>query len=362
MSRPGEQVHEVTGLLNGIQEDGTFVPPEDDENYVPDIDNTGEQEIDESEIDEESLDQEIDQEEDSTEENDEAEEDEESSEDEDETTGEESEVQTINELAQFLEVEEAQLYDIEIPLGDGLEPTTIGALKDTYTDLERNKAQLASDRTLFEKDVEQFKSQLSQSQNLPNLNKDLMEAAVAMESIKSQYATIDWDAYEEQDAAKALLTQQKLERAYGQAEQKYNSIMKDHADKQKRAMNDMKASSRKQILEKIPEWGDPKVFQKEGDIIGNLLVGYGYTEKEISEVYDPRLSLLLRDFMMLKTKDDKGNKTVKKLRLTPKKLPSSGSGTKKVVKKAQLNKTVEKARDSRDIRDKVGAVSQLLNS
>lgn len=360
MSRPGEQVTAVTGLLNNIAEDGTFVPPEDDEDYIPDINNDSEQEIDEEEIDDESIDQEIDQEEDTNEEDDEA--DEELSEDEEDTADKESEVQTINELAEFLEVEESQLYDIQIPLGDGLEPTTIGALKDTHTELERNKTQLVSDRALFDQEVEQFKAQISQQQELPAMNEELMKAAVAMESVKQQWANIDWDAFESQDAAKALLTQQKLERSFAQAEHQYKDILKSNNDKRTNALQQAKTESRTKILQKIPEWNDPKVFQREGDLIGNILTSYGYNPAEITEVYDPRLSLMLRDFMMLKTKADKAGATAKKLRLTPKKLPSSGIGTKKVVKRAQMKKTIEKAKKSRDVRDKVGAVSQLLNS
>lgn len=362
MKNPGDQVQEVVGLLSNIQEDGTYVPPEDDDNYVPDVDNTGEQEIDEEEIVDETGDQEIDQEdvEDSTEENDEVEKDE--AEEEDETTAEESEVQTINELASFLEVEEGQLYDIQIPLGDGLEPISIGKLKDSHMEVERSKAQLVNDRASFEQDVEQFKQEVQQNQNVPAMNEELMGAAVQMESIKQQFNTIDWDAFEQQDAAKAMLHQQKLERAYAQAENQYKSLIEGYNKKQKDAMEAMKVKSRTAILEKIPEWKDPKVFQQEGDAIGNILTEYGYTAKEISSIYEPRLSALLRDYMKLKIKSDKANTTVKKLRLTPKKLPSSSSTTKKVVKKAQLKKTIDKAKGSRDIRDKVGAVSQLINS
>lgn len=355
MSRPGDQVQEVTGLLSSINEEGVYVPPEEDD-YVPDVDNSGNQEIDEDVDDIKAEDQEIDQEEAELEEED-AEVDEEQ-----ETDEEAAEVQTINELANFLEVEESQLYDIKIPLGDGFEPVSIGQLKDGYTEIERSKAQLVNDRASLEREVEQYKNTVQQNSQLPAMNEELMKAAVEMESIKQQFSTIDWDAFEQQDPARAMLHQQKLERAYTAAEQQYKKITEDHANKQKNAMDTMKAHSRQKILEKIPEWSDPKVFQKEGDLIGNILVGYGYTPKEISDVYDPRLSVLLRDFMYLKTKSEKADVTVKKLRLTPKKLPSSGAPVKKVIKKAQLNKTIEKARNSRDVRDKVGAVSQLLNS
>lgn len=360
MSRPGDQVREVSGLLSGIQEDGTYVPPTDDEDYVPDIENAGEEEIPADEL---SEDQEIDLEDEGIDEADveETEEvDEEAEEVED--VAEEQDVETINQLAQLLEVEEGQLYDIQVPLGDGLAPVSIGQLKDGYMEVERSRTQLQNERAAFESDVEQFKQQASQ-QNLPMMNEEVMEAAVTMRMIQEQYQNIDWDAFEQQDAAKALLHRQKLNDSYTHAENKYNQLMSMHNQQKEDALKQVKVKSRQKILESIPEWSDPAVFKKEGDAIGNILVKeYGYTPKEISQVYDHRLSKLLRDFMILKQKDAQADTVVKKLRIAPKKLPSSGQGVKKVVQKKKLDKTIAAAKNSRDVRDKVSAVSQLINN
>jgi len=360
MSRRGDHVQQVTGLLSGLAEDGTYTPPPDDENYVPDIENSGEQEIDLEEEDVVTENQEIDQEEDTLEDNDEVEDEEQESEE--DTTAEERDVETINELAQFLDVDESQLYDVKIPMGDGLEPISIGELKDGHMEIERQRAQIQNDRAAFSRDVEQFKQSVQQSQNLPLMNEEFMESAIQMKAIQQQFESIDWNALEEEDASKALLYQNKLERAYSEAKHKHDAIKQKMQDEQKKKLDTIKVQSRQAILDKIPEWKDPKVFQKEGDLIGNILVKYGYTSKEIEKVYDPRLSLILRDFMKLSVKNEKANSTVKKLRIAPKKLSSAGSNAKKIVKKAQLKKTVNKAMSSKNIKDKVSAVSQLLNN
>lgn len=356
MSRRGDHVQQVTGMLAGLAEDGTFIPP-DDEDYTPDIGNAGDQEIDLEDEDVTTEDQEIDQEEDVVEE-DEVEDDEE--EVEEDTTAEEQEVETINELAQLLEVDEAQLYDIKIPLGDGLEPVSIGSLKDGHMELERGRVQLQNDRAALEQEVEQYKASIQQQQGIPAMNEELMNAAIQMRTVQSQYENTDWDALEQQDPAKALLYQQKLERAYAQAENTYNEITNKQSEQQKQTLNAIKAQSRQKILQNIPEWKDPKVFQQEGDLIGNILVGYGYTPQEIEQVYDPRLSVLLRDFMKLKVKADKAGTTIKKLRIAPKKMPGSAPKTKKMIKNAQLKKTMNEAMNSKNIKEKVSAVSQLL--
>lgn len=357
----GEQISEVTGLLS---EAGAGIAPEEDD-YTPDINNDGSEENEDLENNDETTDdQEIDQEEGGDED---AGEGEGEGEGEDEDAGaeggdEEQDVENINQLAEFLEVDEAQLYDIQIPLGDGLAPVSIGALKDGYMENERTRVQLTNDRAAFEQEVEQFKTQVQQQSEMPSMSDELIQAAVAMESIKNQYNSIDWDTFEEQDAAKALLHQNKLTNAFNQAQQNYDNLIKQQSEKAEAQMKNVKAQSRQKILEKIPEWNDPKVFQKEGDAIGNMLGKYGYTAKEISEVYDPRLSILLRDFMLLSAKAESANAEVKKLRLTSKKIKSSGSGAKKVIKKAQLEKTMKKAAGSKDIRDKTAAVSHLLNN
>jgi hypothetical protein len=181
-----------------------------------------------------------------------------------------------------------------------------------------------------------------------------------MRAVQQQYESTDWDTLEQQDPSKALLYQQKLERAYAQAQNQYNDITTRQKEQQDNALNMIKTQSRQKILQNIPEWKDPKVFQKEGDLIGNILVGYGYTPQEIEQVYDPRLSLILRDFMKLKVQADKAGTTAKKLRLTPKKLPGSAPKTKKMLKKAQTDKAVKEAMNSKNIKQKVSAVSQLL--
>lgn len=359
MSRRGDHVGEVTSMLAGLKEDGSFVPPSDDD-YQPDIDNDGTQEIDTELEDVVSEDQEIDQEVDTIEENDEVEE--ESAEIEDDTTAEERDVETINELAQFLEVDEAQLYDIQIPMGDGLDPISIGSLKDGYTEIERQKVQLQNDRAALNSQVEQYKQNVQNQQQMPEMNEEMMQSAVQMEMIKQQYAATDWEALEESDPTKAMLYQQKLERAFTMAQQNQSEIIAKQQQIQKDNMDKIKAVSRNEILNKIPEWKNPQVFQKEGDLIAGILQKYGYTPNEIENVYDPRLSVILRDFMKLKIKADKADTTIKKLRITPKKLPGSAPKTKKMLKNAKLKKTMNEAMNSKNIKDKVSAVSDLLNN
>lgn len=325
---------------------------EDADDYTPDIENDGE---------DEDLD---DQETDDQEESDEADSDEDEGKEEEqegeEEEGEEGDIENITQLAEHLEADESAIYSLEVPMGDGLEPVSISELKDAYMSRERDQKQFAEDRQKFDEAVRYQQSVWEENQKLPEFNQNVLAAATNVMAIEQADANFDWESLENEDPTQAILQRQKVTEAHRKAVAAYEKAVNELESKRKSAFEDMKKYEKAKTLEAIPEWASPEAYQKDADKIGNLLLEYGYNAKEVQNVYDHRLTKLVRDFTLLREKAKNVDTTKKKLRITPKKLKGKHTQTRKTGKKIALKRKIETATASKDNRVKADAVTDLL--
>jgi len=281
---------------------------------------------------------------------------------EDEGEDEDGDIESISQLAKHLDAEEGQIYSLEVPMGDGLEPVSISALKDSYMSRERDQKQFADDKANFESVVREQQSQWAANQNLPELNNQVLSAATTVRAIEQADENFDWEALEQSDPTQAILQRQKLNDALQMARDEHAKAVDGVKGQQAQAFMNMKAFERMKTLEVIPEWSDPSAYQKDADRMGPLLAEYGFSADEVQNVYDHRLTKVIRDFMLLKDKANGGELLKKKLRVNKKKLTSKNSQSVKVGKSVALKKKINLAANSKDDRVKANAVSDLLNN
>jgi len=355
----GDALAQVNEILNTpLEQDETLAGHDEDaDDYVPNTDNSNDADDDQDEnLDDEA----VDEEDDEAGDEEEQETDEEDSDEEEDESGE-SDIENISELAKHLDADEGAIYSLEVPMGDGLEPVSISALKDSYMERERDQKQFAENQVKFDEAVRYHQAQWADNQKLPELNDQVIAAATNVRAIEQADANFDWEALEAADPTQALLQKQKLNEALKIAKEDHQSAVSKVTDQRNKAFTDMKAYERGQTLDKIPEWKDPKVYQKDADRMGPLLAEYGFSPQEVQNVYDHRLTQVIRDFMLLKETAGKANLTKKKLRITKKRLSSSNTETVKVGKKVALNKKLNHAKDSKDDRVKASAIADLLS-
>ena len=130
-------------------------------------------------------------------------------------------------------------------------------------------------------------------------------------------------------------------------------------NRQQSSQHEIRVRAEQELLTKIPEWKNPEVRTSEGTQLIDLLKSYEYTDEEINTLVDPRTTRMLRDYYLLKSKFEKATNAKQTIVKTPKSLKP---GTPRVSDsgKQKLAAKMKAARDSRDNKVKVSAISDLL--
>ncbi len=157
--------------------------------------------------------------------------------------------QTLADAAEKLGMKIEDLYALDVPMRDGVEPIKLGALKDfarQSADVAELTVELETQRSDFENSMIRAKQELQEVVNLlPNVPDVLIEQA------------------------RATITE-----------------------------NQQREHSR--LMEIKPDWKEPEVYQQARSDILEAVADYGFTRSDLDLVIDHRLTKLLHDFSMLK--------------------------------------------------------------
>lgn len=173
----------------------------------------------------------------------------------------------------------------------------------------------------------------------PNWEALAQDPAAYMETRKA------WDQYQNQLAAV------KAER-----EKAYEKVAAAHAEQFQSYLDEQKAA----LVEKLPEWSDAKVAQKETSELREFAESIGFSKPEIDKVYDHRLLLLLRKAMLFdraeKAKPSVREKIDRVKTVTPGPKPSA---TPKRV--AEVTKAKQRLAKTGSVSDAATAVELMLD-
>ncbi len=259
------------------------------------------------------------------------------------------------------EVTAEDLYNLELVSGDG-ESLTVGQLKDMYQQrqaFETEKAEFAKQREQQAKELEEARQQATlQTGEIQQLPQELREAEAVILSIRQQAQTYDWAKLEQEDPGEAALLRQKFRDAHDAAVAKHETLWKDYNVKRGEAWQSFIAGQKEKMFQRIPEWRDDDTLTQERKDIDTLVAKYGFTSQEMDSVVDPRLSQLLRDYMLLRKKFDAALKNHTKVKQRGNKVLRT---TVRSKPKARLQQIEERARSPEATRqDKHEAQKALL--
>ncbi len=201
-----------------------------------------------------------------------------------------------------------EIYKFEVKLGDGLEPTTLGALKDqfqNYSKLEVKTEAFETSRTEFENNMIRSRGELAEIVSL------LPEGSIT-------------------DALVQQATRQYAETRTMELE----------------------------ALVKIkPEWADPTAYALAQSEILETASEYGFKRSDLNAVIDHRLIKLLHDFHTMRKRFSEANAGAKRV------LDTSRQKRAKTTRGAPdkgLKDMLKQAKESPNVADKVAAVNALL--
>jgi len=193
-------------------------------------------------------------------------------------------------------------YDQEIPMPDGREAVTLGALKDRVIELERTE------------------------EHIINRENDLMTQARELKhSIELAGGEIPLQLKEQMQARQQA-----------------------HLQRENDAM-----------FEAIPAWKDPAVFESDRKGIVSLGAQYGMTANEMSQIMDHRMIKFLHDHNRLLKAQQTGQDNIKRLSAVPTK---KSRNVRAKSKQSSLNQQIDQASASSNADVKHAAVSALLGS
>lgn len=189
-------------------------------------------------------------------------------------------------------------YDLDIPMPDGRESMSLGAMKDRVTELERSESQMIERENNLMRQQDEINMLMNQVGELPP---ELRQ----------------------------------------QASQKQQQHM---------------AKERDAMLKAIPEWSDRETYDR--DRVGIVEVGkqYGFSELEIGQIMDHRVVKFMRDYSRL----SKNAKDAERLPAQIKKASKVGSKPRRTTKKSTQDTMVAEAISSGNDDVKQAAISELL--
>ena len=217
-----------------------------------------------------------------------------------------SELVTLASLAKHLELEPADLYEVEVPIGEGM-TVTLGQLKDDY----KEHGPVKEAQVAFKEKTDTWEKQVLQTRSELN-------------SIMS--------------VIPAEMQQQVIQQA------------KAH---QSRWASDQE----KMVLEAIPDWADDGKRSVDRTAMVEVAGEFGYSEHDIAHTQDARALRLLYEFSNMKREVQEMKAAAK---AKPGKASAPGKATRSNSNQRRLQQLVNKGRQSADPRDKVAAASQLI--
>ena len=275
---------------------------------------------------------------------------------------EEPEVEASPEVEEPEETQEAETEEPEeayYPIKlDGVDhEVTLGEALAGYqrqSDYTKKTQQLAQEKKQVETEVEAAKKAKGQyQQSLERLIHD-QQAQQPQEP--------DWDALYESDPLewmkqKELVRTQK-ENALELQQEHYRMQQVKQAE-QEEQMRGYLQVQHQSLMSAIPEWSDPKVMQQEKNDIRTYAISIGYSEEEVSQVYDSRAVLALRSGMIASGLSGKGAKKLKPAQSAIRAI-SPGSAPSQPRKQTSLHKAKIRLAKSGKMSDAAEIFKQLL--
>lgn len=209
---------------------------------------------------------------------------------------EEISVSSLNDLAEALGVDVADLYKVPIPINtpDGRKEISLGEWKDSVQAAES----LKSERAKLAEMTQQRQQELQRFSNEVNTGLQQVGALIQMaeSELVRDYQAINWQELRQYDPAEFSAKQTEFAQRQGQIQQaKQAALMNAQAAQQKQfeMLEAALPEQAKKMLELVPEWADDNTAQVEKPKVADFLIASGFAPEEIrTSLYDARAMAL----------------------------------------------------------------------
>ena len=271
-----------------------------------------------------------------------------------ESSEEEQGINTLNNLAEELDIEISDMYALNVNLSRGANlpdggSLSLGELK-TFYESNADIDGLRADVTKREQDLQTRSDEI---QEVPQVSNELMQARAQVLAIQDQYNRTDWQGLRHSNPAEYSALQSDFRTQF--------EIAKNNETTATQAVETHLVESRRQqqerLFEAMPELKDDKVRAQVESDVNTFASKFGFTQNDLAKVEDSRLMRLL----IAASKSDVAKHTAKEKQEQRLPVSNSPSARKPLPgRKAALKRLTEKARASGQIKDQANAVHELL--
>lgn len=262
-------------------------------------------------------------------------------------------IETLNDLAEAMGVDVAELYNVRLPVdieGQGKKEITLGQWKDLYRDsevLEAKRADIERQRAevevLHKSKVEAFEAKEREAADMLNY----ME-----QQLFSRYSGVDWNSLRQSDPGQWAAISFQFEQEKNQLAQirssaalKWDNAKRELAQAEEARNREVTTQEFRQLMEAVPEWKDPVKYEADASKIAHFLLQSGYSQQEVQGIRLKQV-LLARDAMRYREMTATNAATKKVFRLGKKVLqpgarssPAEQDSSKVAALSARLKKT-----------------------
>ena len=283
---------------------------------------------------------------------------------EDETTDDESEESDEEEVED--DSEETTLYTVTVD-GEEQEVTEEELVKgySRQADYTRKTQQLAEHRKQIDQAVEQYKSEIAETQQAREQYVSAVAQAIETNySHLQQFQNIDWEKLKTEDREEYLTKRDD----YRQAQDQIQSLQAAQGEAQNQAAAEAQKEHQKTVQEEhqkmvsiIPQWAEPETRQAIAKTVSEFALTKGYTQEELNQLVDHRSILVL---MQAKAYEDmqKKQNTVrsKKVKNKPKVVRGKAKADKKDNDSAKRKKQMKRLQQTGRAEDAVSLFEDFV--
>ena len=270
---------------------------------------------------------------------------------------EETSFQTIDELAEALDLSpEDFMATLKARVkinGQDDEVTLAEAFKgyQREADYTRKTQEVADER----REVEAQKQQIEQANQL--WQKQMQEAIATVDAatsaVLSDFQSIDWDRLKVEDPTQFIIRQREYEQRHAQLQQQKTSLVEHNQQVQQQRMAEILPREQQALRASIPEWNDESVFEAERKAVAEYAMKQGFTKDQIDSLVDHKAVVMLRKAMLYdNAKSPAKPETVKKVtRKITKSMKPGARQNATTVKQEALDKAKKRLKRTGSERD-----------
>lgn len=254
------------------------------------------------------------------------------------------------------EPEAGALYTVKV---DGKETqVTLDELRNGYqrqADYTRKSMALAEGRKAFEAEVNETRAARNQFVQISQALLTQLQQAAPAEP--------DWERLEAEDPigfAQQWAKHQQHRAKVETVQRQYQAALAQQQQDEVRQLQETVNQESQKLVEAIPEWKDQERASREKSEMANFARSHGFTEDELSTVYDHRTMVILRK-AMLYDQMQKNRAAVKgQIQAGRKAAPVIGPGGTQSTKAGNTQRVAKQFRQSGSVNDAARLIERML--